>query len=421
MFYLYPIISWLYLLIPVVVGSVAIGYSRHTGKMWPLRTFFRSCITGTFLGGAVTTTYAAVVGVHPPPLQVAAACYLGIASLLVVTGLNWLLYHGVSRLFRIKPRAEQKPAGTWAQAAAGIVQAALLVVIGLPYLGSILLLYRPKAPSPGDPLTLIDAGFESVQLRATDGIRLDAWWVPATRNTRTDGRGSHKQGHDTVLLCHGFGRDKASDLFLARDLVANGYNLLAIDLRAHGRSGGQFTGFGGIESRDVLGAVNWLRTNHPSECRRILGLGESLGAVALIEAASDPGPDGRAIDAIAAYNPYDELSPLINNVAAEHTIAAGPWVLKHIIVPVASIQLGANLSTVDPAIQVQRLWPRPILVLGNPSTRRPGGAGSYELFRNALQPKYSYWRDDADRETLLHDDTAALTVRIFFDEERSIL
>jgi hypothetical protein len=49
------------------------------------------------------------------------------------------------------------------------------------------------------------------------------------------------------------------------------------------------------------------------------------------------------------------------------------------------------------------------------------GEGSFELFRNAMQPKYGYWREGADRDTLLHDPAAALTVRIFFDGERSVL
>jgi hypothetical protein len=72
-------------------------------------------------------------------------------------------------------------------------------------------------------------------------------------------------------------------------------------------------------------------------------------------------------------------------------------------------------------MSVRSIWPRPILVLGNPTSRSPVGQGSYDLFRNAMQPKYGFWREDVDRDTLLHDKSAALTVRIFFDGEQSLL
>jgi pimeloyl-ACP methyl ester carboxylesterase len=420
MFYAYTFLSWLYLALPIAAAGFAIGVARKRAKAMPIWMLLRTCTTGTLIGGAVVVAYASLGDINIPFGQWLLACWMGISAMCAVSGLNWVLSRGVARIFRIDPKSG-KGGRNWAQATAGILQAFLLMAIGLPFLGSLLILYRPKSPSPGTPLTLIDAPYQTVIFPATDGTSLEGWWIPATHNRRTDARGSVKWGHDTVLLCHGFGADKARDLFLAATLVANGYNILAIDLRAHGHSGGQFTGFGGIESRDVLGAVRWLREAHPAQSRRILGLGESLGAAALIEAASDPGPEGQSIDAIAAYNPYDQLSVLMNEVARQRSIPAGRWAFEHMVLPVASMQIGSDLAGVSPAKAVMSLWPRPILVLGNPMTRQVGGDRSYEFYRDAMQPKYAFWRDDAARDALLHDDTAALTVRIFFDEEQSIL
>ncbi|HEY8750805.1 MAG TPA: alpha/beta fold hydrolase [Tepidisphaeraceae bacterium] len=418
--YMYLAMTWLYLAVPVISVALVAWVARMNRRAHPVHMLIRACTIGAFLGGTVAFLYMSLAGARIPLSQMLIAVYLGISAMCVVYGANWLLWHFTSRVFRINAKTG-RGGGPLVQVSAGIVQATLLVILGLPYLGSLLVLYRPKAPTVGDPQTLVNAPYETVSFNATDGTPLEAWWIPATHNARTDGRGSTKWGQDTVLLCHGFAADKSRDLFLAANLLANGYNVLALDFRAHGRSGGQFTGFGGVESRDVLGAVKYLRANRAKECHRILGLGEGLGAVALIEAAADAGPDGQAISAIAAYNPYDNLSGVLQMVAEQHTIRAGQWAFMNAILPVASAQLGTDLMRFSPASALKSLWPRPILVIGDPTSRDPIYGRSFELFQSAYQPKYSYWREEMEPSALLHDRTAALTVRIFFDGEISIL
>ena len=420
MFYAYRIVSWMYLLVPVLACAGAIFRARRLRRVRPVRRFLRACTTGAFLGGTTAVIHASFNGTVARPGQVAMACYAGVAAVCIVIVLNWVCGEAAARLMRIDPTTGGGCC-RGAQVAAILLQALLLLAIGLPYLGSLAALYRLKSHSPGDPGTLLGASFDRVQFSATDGTSIDGWWIPAARGARTDGRGSVKWGRDTVVFCHGFGADKAGQLFLVRDLVANGYNVLAIDLRAHGRSGGQLTGMGALESRDVLGAVRWVRGNHAGGSHRILGLGESLGAVALICAAADPGPDGQAIDAVAAYNPYDRFAVIAENVLQAHTVAPGRWMVTHLALPLASVQIGVDLSTFSPARAAQAVWPRPLLVVGNPSARRFGCERSYELYRDAMQPKFGYFRDDEDPDALLHDPDAALTVRIFFDGERSIL
>jgi alpha-beta hydrolase superfamily lysophospholipase len=417
---MYLLMTWLYLAVPVIAVLLVVWVARRQKRTHPIHMLVRASTIGAFLGGTVAFLYMSLAKASVPFSQMLLAIYLGISALCIVYGLNWSLWHLTSRLFRINAKTG-RGGGAVVQVAAGIVQASLLVAIGLPYLGSLLVIYRPKAPATGDPQTLVNAPFETVSFDATDGTPLEAWWIPATRNGRTDGKGSAKWGRDTVLLCHGFGADKGRDLFLAADLIANGYNVLALDFRAHGRSGGQFTGFGGVEGRDVLGAVKYLRENHPDQARRILGLGEGLGAVALIEAAADPGPDGQAISAIAAYNPYDNLGSVLQTVAQQHTVRPGQWAFLNAVVPVASAQVGTDLLQVSPAHALKALWPRPILVLGDPMSRDPVYGRSFELFQSAFQPKYSYWREDLEPAALLHDSTAAMTVRVFFDGEMSII
>jgi hypothetical protein len=141
----------------------------------------------------------------------------------------------------------------------------------------------------------------------------------------------------------------------------------------------------------------------------------------LISAAADPSSEGQAIDAIAAYNPYDSLKTVCDDVLRVHAIAPGQWAARHLALPLASAQMGVDLSDFSPSLAARKVWPRPLLVIGNPLTSRLGGERSYELFRDAMQPKFGYFREDVDSDALLRDENAALTVRIFFDTERSIL
>lgn len=84
-----------------------------------------------------------------------------------------------------------------------------------------------------------------------------------------------------VVLVHGFAahRRKPSYARLADRLAAHAH-VLAIDLRGHGRSGGQTT-FGDREALDVGAAVAWLRERGH---RRVVVVGASMGATSVLHA-----------------------------------------------------------------------------------------------------------------------------------------
>lgn len=95
-----------------------------------------------------------------------------------------------------------------------------------------------------------DLGFayEATTLVTTDGLRLDALYVPTTAAPRAN-----------LVILHG--KDSAKEVYLEYlvHLVPYGYNVLLYDARAHGRSGGDYTTFGYHEWRDVATAVDHLR------------------------------------------------------------------------------------------------------------------------------------------------------------------
>jgi dienelactone hydrolase len=81
------------------------------------------------------------------------------------------------------------------------------------------------------------------------------------------------------------------------------YAVLLPDSRAQRLSGGEYLTYGLLEKSDVIAWAHWLKQNG---CEKVYGLGESLGASILIQAAAaEP-----AFSAIVAESPYSDLKTI---------------------------------------------------------------------------------------------------------------
>ncbi len=112
-----------------------------------------------------------------------------------------------------------------------------------------------------------------------DGTPLAAWYVRAPR------------AKSAVIFVHGRdgcrGDELRSDTFrLAQRMVAHGMSVVMLDLRGHGESGNARITFGKRESRDVLGAVDFLLARGYLP-KQIGVLGASMGGASAIVAAAD--------------------------------------------------------------------------------------------------------------------------------------
>lgn len=147
---------------------------------------------------------------------------------------------------------------------------------------------------------------ETVSFPSTDGIPLVAWYIHADGSPRA-----------TVILAHGIDGNRSDMLPRAWFLVRNHYNTLLVDLRAHGGSGGNYATPGYMESRDVLGAVDYLRnTRHQSG--PIVAFGHSYGAVACLWAAAQ----SREIAAVIADGAFISFQNMMRR--ATELLAADP-------------------------------------------------------------------------------------------------
>lgn len=75
-----------------------------------------------------------------------------------------------------------------------------------------------------------------------------------------------------------------------------GYSILAVEDRAHGRSGGRFVGFGALDSRDVEGWISDLLEKHPNSHIALHGV--SMGASTVLLVTGDQ-PSDRVVCAVS--------------------------------------------------------------------------------------------------------------------------
>lgn len=116
------------------------------------------------------------------------------------------------------------------------------------------------------------------QLASTDGLKLSAYYLPA-----------EKEQHKTVIIAHGY-MGQASDMPQYAKIYHDlGYNVLMPDARGHGRSEGDYIGFGWPERKDYLQWINRIVKQDPQS--EIVLHGVSMGAATVMMTSGEKLPD----------------------------------------------------------------------------------------------------------------------------------
>lgn len=224
---------------------------------------------------------------------------------------------------------------------------AALVAVDAVFCRATLHVHRRLGPRPPQAVT--------VSIRAADQARLDAWWLqPSTPNG------------NCVLVLHGIADSRVGSAGFAPMFLNAGYGVLVPDSRAHGTSGGDIVTYGLLEKRDVLGWAVWLRQQG---CRKLYGLGESLGASILIQAAETQ----PAFSAIAAECPYADLREVAEYRVRQQT--GVPAIAAHALIAsavfYAKLVDGIDLGQVSPVRSIARVSTPILLIHGLADLRTP--------------------------------------------------
>lgn len=127
--------------------------------------------------------------------------------------------------------------------------------------------------------------YDTVQFTTRKGIRIDAWY--AAPDSAAKG---------TVIFFHGITATKVSLLDEVNEFRYQGMNVLMVDFRGHGNSGGNTTTIAVRESEEVKLAYDYIRAKGE---KTIFLYGNSMGAVAITKAMADYGlqPSGIILNA----------------------------------------------------------------------------------------------------------------------------
>lgn len=121
----------------------------------------------------------------------------------------------------------------------------------------------------------------------------------------------------TIILCHGYGSQRADVLTLVTALQEHQFNVFLFDFTAHGAVAGK-TELGYGETQQLLAAIRGLETRGDIDRTRFGVWGSDLGAYAALEAA---GQEPR-IESVALDSVYDQPSDFLM-VQVGHTGLGG--------------------------------------------------------------------------------------------------
>jgi len=201
-------------------------------------------------------------------------------------------------------------------------------------------------PEPQKHCTDQGAGAGTAVL-ASDGVGIAGWYIPAANGAGPTG--------PTLVVAPGWKSNKSEILKYAPPFHDD-FNLLLVDLRNGGRSGGTMTTWGYRERDDVRAMIDWLeRTKKPSW---IGAVGNSMGAATVLaEAAGDPRVRALILDSMHA----SVERSFSDGIEYERHLPGDPtaWAMTRM----ASIRIGADITTVDPVRTITQLGDRPVLLI----------------------------------------------------------
>jgi uncharacterized protein len=209
-------------------------------------------------------------------------------------------------------------------------------------------IYLLRRLSPGDlGMPFEEQSFTVRDTHRGEKLHIAGWWIPTSTPSEK-----------CVVILHGYADAKVGAIAWApvfRDLNCN---ILAIDLRAHGDSGGRYSTGGFFERDDVAQVIDQLLNIYPGQTRQLILFGASLGAAIACAVAA-----GREdITSVILESPYTDYESAI---AAQVRLMGLPTgLLLSAAIRCAQWISGAKFSEVRPLNLLKQMKCPVLMIVG---------------------------------------------------------
>lgn len=223
-------------------------------------------------------------------------------------------------------------------------------------------------PWSGQLLTPAELGieFEDVWIESPGEPRLHAWYLPASNPIAT------------LLHLHGNAENISTHLGSVYWMPKKGVSVLLVDYRGYGLSEGQAT-LEGLH-KDIERATHYLRNRADVDQKKLILLGQSLGAAMALYSAAQPGMRGnfKAVIAESAFSGYRDIAK--EKLASTWLTYPFQWFLPFLI-----------QDNFSPLKTLKQIAPTPVLLIHGSSDHIVSIANSERICKE-LGNNCQFWR-----------------------------
>jgi len=248
----------------------------------------------------------------------------------------------------------------------------ILLIVAISFILVYANTHPPKYPLHIQP-SEYKADYEDVSFTSADGIVLKGWLVkPSYPGTKSP----------AIIICHGVGANRSDFTELAASLAHRGYFVLLFDFRAHGESGGRRTSLGYHEQKDVVAALDFLRTRHEIDPGRMGIYGFSLGGSTTVLAAARTG----AFKAVVADSAFTSLRDQAREaITGFYHLPSFPFL--QLAVVGYELYFQTNIDSISPVSVIAAIAPNPVLIIAGEGDKLIPADNGRKLFSAAGKPK----------------------------------
>jgi uncharacterized protein len=238
----------------------------------------------------------------------------------------------------------------------------LIAAVALGLAGCTPVFFQPSSVLVHTP-GLFGIDYQPVEIRATDGTELFAWFLPARGTPRA-----------TVLYLHGNGENISTQFANVAWLPGIGYNVLALDYRGYGGSQGRPT-FAGVQL-DIDAAMRTLLARPDVDPQRIIVFGQSLGAALAVHYVAHS-PYRASVRLVILDSPFSDYRLIAREKMAGFFLT---WPFQWL----PRMTVNNDFSPVD---SIEALSPIPVLFIHGEQDLIVPPHHSRRLYERAREPK----------------------------------